>query len=189
MEELSIGDGNKEVLKKKIKLQEVRKEKYKIIKKHLEESGESQVSLSDPDARLLVTSQKAEVGYNIQSVVDAAYKIPIDYEVTNKNDYSALGGMLERSIDTLRLEELEKKTIKGLFDTGYYSGKELKKAQNLGIEVYVAIPKVSVNNQAPNSAYNLLNFEYDREKDLYICPIGEELTTKGNWLHNRQYKL
>jgi transposase len=68
MEELSRGDGNKEVLKKKIKLQEVRKEKYKIIKKHLEESGESQVSLSDPDARLLVTSQKAEVGYNIQSV-------------------------------------------------------------------------------------------------------------------------
>lgn len=189
LEELSIGDGNKEELKKKIKRQEVRREKYKTIKRNLEGSGENQVSLSDPDARLLVTNQKAEVGYNIQLVVDAVHKIPIDYQVTNKSGYSAMGGMLERSIDVLKLKATEQKIMKGLFDTGYYSGKELQKAHNLGIDVFVAIPKVSKNSQAPNPAYNLSNFQYQREKDLYICPAGELLKTKGNWLYNRQYKL
>ena len=45
----------------------------------------------------------------------------------------------------------------------------------------VDVPKVAV--QAPKPNYNTENFAYDKEKDIYICPKGNVLTTNG-----KQYK-
>ena len=45
----------------------------------------------------------------------------------------------------------------------------------------VAVPRAAV--QAPNPIYNTENFAYDKEKDIYICPKGNALTTTG-----KQYK-
>ena len=38
----------------------------------LEESGETQLSLTDPDARLLVKNGQGIAGYNVQAAVDDA---------------------------------------------------------------------------------------------------------------------
>jgi hypothetical protein len=39
-----------------------------------------------------------EVAYNVQSTVDAKHKLPIDYEVTNQNDKSAMCNMVKSAI-------------------------------------------------------------------------------------------
>jgi hypothetical protein len=136
-----------------------------------------------------VTRKERCVGYNVQSVVDETYKIPIDYEVTNKHDGAALGAMLERSLAVLKLSKKEKKGLIALFDTGYYSGEALSKAHNLGVDVLVAIPKLQKSNQAPNPAYNLSNFIYDKVTDTYVCPAGAVLKTNGNWITQRNCKV
>ena len=50
----------------------------------LEKSGESQVSLTDPDSRAMAAHTKVGVGYNIQIAVDAKHKMIVEQAVTNQ---------------------------------------------------------------------------------------------------------
>ena len=57
------------------------------MQQQLEQSGEAQISTSDPESRQLMTRNNiSEVAYNVQTVVDAKHNLPIDYKVTNEND-------------------------------------------------------------------------------------------------------
>jgi hypothetical protein len=47
-------------------------------------TGQKEVSLVDPDSRLMrVDSQRLEVGYNVQTSVDAKQHLIVDYDVIN----------------------------------------------------------------------------------------------------------
>ncbi len=83
-----------------------------------------------------------------------------------------MGNMLQRAKTILRSNEFT-----ALYDKGYHTGSEFETADNLGLDVLVAIPKVA--SQAPNPDYNVENFTYDKETDVYICPQGKLLTTNG----------
>lgn len=175
---LEENDGdNKELIKAEIDKQQKRKDQYKEIEKELNESGEPQVSKSDPQSRqIMVRNNITEVSYNIQTMVDAKNCLPIDYKVTNQNDSKAMGNMVRRAKSIVRNNEF---TV--LYDKGYHTGSELKTAQDLGIETIVAIPAVPSTSQAPDHDYNVEHFRYDREADTYTCPQGEILKTNGTW--------
>jgi transposase len=170
------GDNRRQIEDEIIKQQE-RKDNYKNIEKKLKESGESQISISDPESRqIMIRNNITEVAYNVQTTVDAKNNLPIDYKVTNQNDSKALGDMVRRTKSILRTNEF---TV--LYDKGFHTGSELKTAQELGIETIVAIPGVPSTSQAPNHDYNYEHFRYDKEADTYICPQGEILRTNGKW--------
>jgi len=178
----SDGDNNGKI-ERKIKKQELRKEGYKQIEKQLMESGEPQVSTSDPDSRQMITRNNiTEVAYNIQTSTDDKHYLPFDFDVTNTNDSKAMGKML-----------LSAKTILGnndftaLYDKGYHTGSEFKIAEGLGIDFMVAIPTVAAN--APNHKYNVENFDYNQTEDCYICPQSEKLTTNGIWHRAKTYNF
>jgi len=175
---LADNDGdNKQVIIDEIAKQQKRKEQYKDIEKELIESGEPQVSTSDPESRqIMVRNNITEVAYNVQTTVDAKNNLPIDYKVTNQNDSKAMGNMVQRAKSILRTNEF---TV--LYDKGYHTGSELKIAQDLGIETIVAIPGVPSTSQAPNPDYNFEQFMYDQLNDTYICPRGEVLRSNGTW--------
>jgi transposase len=157
------------------------KNHYREIEKQLNETGQSQVSTSDPDSRHLITRNNiTEVAYNVQTTVDAENNIPIDYKVTNANDSKAMGNMLQRAKSILRSN-----SFTALYDKGYHTGSEFKLADDLGIEVLVAIPGLA--SQAPNPYYNVENFTYSEKGDFYLCPQGEKLTTPGTWHKSRTY--
>lgn len=181
---LADQDGdNKEQLKKEIEKHQQRKDKYNDIDKQLNASGEVQVSTSDPDSRqMIIRNNITEVAYNVQTTVDAKNNIPIDYKVTNTNDSKAMGNMLKRAKSILQTNEFS-----ALYDKGYHTGSEFQIADELGIEVMVAIPTVAA--QAPNPAYNVENFIYNKESDFYICPEGNQLHTTGSWHKTRTYNF
>jgi transposase len=56
-EESSVKKVDKEELNEKIKQMQERKDKYKSLLNELEESGDSQISLTDPESRRMQTSQ------------------------------------------------------------------------------------------------------------------------------------
>ena len=158
------------------------KSKYEAYKKQLEETGEVQISTSDPDSRQLITRNNiTEVAYNIQTTVDSKHNIPIDFKVTNQNDSKAMGNMVRRA-----------KTIIGsagftiLYDKGYHTGTEFQYADRQGIEVMVAVPEVA--SHAPDLAFDVANFNYDQTLDQYLCPAGETLTTNGRWYFKKHGK-
>ena len=85
---LAENDGDKQEIEKEIKKQNQRKDEYKKIEQQLKESGQPQVSTSDPESRQLITRNNiTEVAYNAQTTVDDKHYLPIDYKVTNTNDY------------------------------------------------------------------------------------------------------
>jgi len=160
-------------LKSEIEKQKKRKESYKSLEKQLDDTGEKQISTSDPESRqMIVRNNITEVVYNTQTTVDGKHNIPIDYKVTDTNDSKAMGGMLRRAKSILRTNNFT-----ALYDKGYHTGSEFETADKLGINILVAIPKVAT--QAPNSAYNVANFIYDKENDYYLCPQENRLTTSG----------
>lgn len=164
---------NIEKIKSEIKKQNKRKESYQQLEKQIEETGEKQISTSDPESRQMITRNNiTEVAYSIQTTVDAKNNIPIDYKTTNTTDSKAMGNMLQRAKTILRTNEFT-----ALYDKGYHTGSEFGKANNLEIDVLVAIPKVA--SQAPNPDYNVENYEYDKATETYVCPQGELLTSTG----------
>ena len=57
---------------------------YGVMLADLERTGESQISLTDPDSRAMAAHTKVGVGYNIQIAVDAKHKMIVEQAVTNQ---------------------------------------------------------------------------------------------------------
>jgi transposase len=168
-------EDNKQTIQQDIQKHITRKEKYENLDRQLSNSGEYQISTSDPDSRQMMTRNNiSEVAYNVQTVVDDKYKLPIDYKVTNNNDTRAMSGMLRRAKVILGTSHFT-----ALYDKGYHTGSEIKKAVELNVEIMVAIQGVAAF--APDENYNFSHFKYDEKADTYTCPQQQILTTNGNW--------
>ena len=181
-EDKDLTQEKKVELQSKINNHKRHKDKYEGFKKQLDETGEVQVSTSDPESRQMITRNNVtEVAYNVQSTVDAKHNLPIDFNVTNKNDSKAMGAMTRRA-----------KTILGhtdftfIFDKGYLTGTEFDYAHKHGVEVIVAFPDVA--SHAPDISFDVEHFNYNKEHDQYTCPAGNLLTTNGRWYNKSHGK-
>jgi transposase len=141
----------------------------------LEETGETQLSLTDPDARLLAKSGQAVAGYNVQTVVDDKHKLIVASSVVNdSSDVNQLHAMSKAAKQALEVE-----TLQVLADAGYYSSAELKACEDDGITTYVPPPDGRIKQQG---RFGLNDFSYDGAADAYQCPAGELLhPIKGRW--------
>lgn len=72
-----------EGLKEKIQKLRERKGRYGELLRELERSGESQISLTDPDSRAMPLTPKGDVSYNVQVAVDSKHHLMVEQEVTN----------------------------------------------------------------------------------------------------------
>lgn len=157
--------------KDEIEKQEKRKEKYEQLSDQLGKVLGNQVSTSDPDSRqMIIRNNITEVAYNLQTTVDSSYKLIVDYEVTNTNDSKAMGVMVERAVDIIGHNDF---TL--LYDKGYHTGSEFTKAEDVEVEVLVAIPAIPGASQAPDPRFNKSEFLYDEVEDTYTCPEGQVL--------------
>jgi len=160
-----------EELQQKIDEMRRRRAEAQELEKKLDESGASQISLTDPDSRMMPVSggRRTDVGYNVQVSVDPKHKLIVDHEVTNAvTDRDLLSHIAKRVKDLLGVDELEV-----LADMGYYHGKEVKACLEAGITPYIPKPKTSASRKWGLFAKD--DFRYDQEQDCYWCPAGEKL--------------
>jgi transposase len=177
--QLAVADSDvdKEKIKRAIAKQIHHQGKYHRIEKQLKQAGQTQVSISDPDSRQLITRNNiTEVGYNIQATTDADNKIILDFEVTNENDTHAMGAMVNNAIGIV-----ENNTFIAIYDKGYHTGMQIKKCHDAGVQTLVATSALSSAGQAPNPRFNSDKFIYNKETDTYLCPQGETLKSTGRW--------
>ena len=146
-----------------------RKEKYQQYQRKLKQSGENEISTTDPDSRLMTNNNRVEVSYNVQTTVDAKHKLIADFKVTCKpNDLGQLAPM------ALRAKRLfGNKTFEVLADKGYYKAQDLQKCTEKGITLYVA--KQTHANTTKDQAFYSDQFKYNKTKNAYLCPAGKEL--------------
>jgi transposase len=160
-----------EELRAKIKTLEERKAKYQALKEGMQASGAKQVSLTDADARSMVTHYNStDVCYNVQTAVDEKHQLIVEHEVTNDpTDHAHLAQMALRAKATLGVEQLEV-----VADMGYYDGAEVKQCAAAGVMTYIPKPITSVNQK--RGLFTKQDFVYDEVQDCYRCPAGEDLT-------------
>ena len=129
----------------------------------LEESGETQLSLTDPDARLLVKSGQGIAGYNVQAAVDDKHNLIVASEVVNdSSDVGQLHAMAKAAKDILEAE-----TLQALADEGYYSSPELKACEDDGIKAYVPVPEGN-GRLEKKGRFSLKDFSYDPAADATV---------------------
>jgi hypothetical protein len=173
-------------LQAKIEQLQARQEKYQGYLEHMEERGQSQLSLTDPDSRSMPKSPKAPVAYNVQTAVDSKHHLIVAQDVTNEvTDRDQLSPMALEAKATLGIDE-----GKVVADMGYSHGKELKACLEAGLEPYVPRPETSANRKL--GLFGKEQFTYDPQTDTYRCPAGETLTFRFDTVekgrHIRYYK-
>ena len=62
-------------------------------------------------------------------------------------------------------------------DKGYFSGHEILACFDAGITT--TVPRPATSGNAAKGMYVKADFTYDSERDVYICPAGEELTYRS----------
>jgi len=75
---------SRQQLKEKIERYKERRAQYEQLKSDLQHSGESQISLTDPESRSMRMGHGVEASYNVQIVVDQKNKLSVEHEVTNE---------------------------------------------------------------------------------------------------------
>jgi transposase len=171
------GSGDGEDIGAQVSALTARRSRAQADLDRLEASGETQLSLTDPDARLLVKSGQGVAGYNVQAVIDDKHKLIVASEVVNdSSDVNQLHAMAKAATEVLEAEGLQVLT-----DAGYYSSTELKACEDDGIVAYVPTPEG--NGQIEKQGrFSLKHFSYDSAADAYRCPAGELLRPmKGRW--------
>jgi transposase len=159
-----------EQLKEKIARYKERRVQYEQWQSDLKGSGESQVSLTDPESRSMRVGHGVEVSYNVQIVVDQKNKLLVEHEVTNEViDLGQLSTMAKKAKETLGVEALEV-----VADRGYYNGEEVKACEQSGITAYV--PKSNTSSNLKRGLFTKEDFIYEPDKDCYRCPAGKELS-------------
>lgn len=168
-------------LKEKIDSLRRQMQSLQEMEKQVEAAPDSQISLTDPDARSMATSGKGTglVGYNVQMAVDAEHHLIVAHEVTNVgNDRTQLVSMGQKALDATGCEE-----ITALADRGYFNGEEVLACEGTG--VVPCVPKTLTSGNTKRGLFTGQDFVYDAEKDRYTCPAGQHLT-KGKVRSDRR---
>ncbi len=158
------------------KLEELkaRQARKQVQLKQLEESGETQRSRTDPDARALNKGKQ----HVVQSCVDDKHQLIVHHEVTNAgNDQNQLGSQCREAMAVPSVNE-----ITAVADGGYSSEAQLAACQEANATVYVPIPD---KHKAVTGHGRLSGkqFPYNRTLDVDICPAGELLPPRGQPHH------
>ena len=122
----------KELVDEKLKEARERLERYESYQKIMEESGQSQMSLTDADAKLMKSKNGFIVAYNPQTAVDSETHIIRDFQMTNQvTDH----GLLDSTLAELRNES--DGVMETVADKGYESEEDMVKCLEDGIIPHV----------------------------------------------------
>jgi transposase len=154
---------------------EAQRDTLQSLASELKASGESHQVRTEPEAKLM--SQRGggyEVGYNVQTAVDAKHKLIASHAVSNAgNDLNQLYPMARAVKEALGVE-----TVTVVADVGYHNGEHGKQCEASGVTAVVPAPK-KANPHGEGFAQDAFFYTPgadDEGPGSYRCPAGQELT-------------
>jgi hypothetical protein len=152
------------------------KEEYTELLRKLKESNLNEVSLTDPESRLMKNRGKIEPCYNSHVAVDDKNHLIVDYNVTNAPaDNCQLSAIAKGAKETLGVQRLD-----AITDKGFFNFMEIKECVDNGIVPYVPeqnrwgvgwVKKTGI----PAREFSSDKFVYDKDTDTFLCPAGKRL--------------
>jgi Transposase DDE domain/Transposase domain (DUF772) len=149
-----------------------KRDRLRSLLESLDRSGESQISLTDPDSRAMAAHTRVAVGYNAQVAVDAKHKLIVEQAVTNQ--VLDLGLLMQTAAPAKEVLGVEQ--IDVVADRGYFKFEDIEACEQAGMTPYV--PKPQRGSAVREGFFAKDEFRYDAAEDVYICPAGERLSPK-----------
>ena len=157
----------------KKKLEEIKKiqDKHSVLKNFL--GDQKKMSFTDPDSRIMKNKKgNTEFCYNVQSVVDNKHQLIVGNSVTqDAHDRFSI----EPNVKLVEEEfGLLPPGTKISFDAGCQKGTAIINLDKKGFDIYT--PPYGSQKKNP---FAKINFEYDEQQDVYICPENKTLRNVG----------
>ena len=175
-EEEARGEGRDrelpEGLREKVERRERLERAIEAVKSQEAEGKNGRVSATDPDARVMkMKDGGCQVAYNAQVGVETGAGLIVAAEVSQSSgDSESFVPVVSEA-----KEGIGEVLTKAVADSGYASGANVKGAEELGVETYIA-EKGGEREGKEGRGYGKERFEYDKERDEYRCPAGQVLS-------------
>ena len=168
--EIGTGGGSRmQHLAEKIAALRAARERHRALLADIERTGESQISLTDPDSRAMAGHTKIGVGYNVQVAVDAKHKLIVEQAVTN---HVVDMGLLKQTAEPARAI-LGVERIDVVADRGYFKIEDIEACERAGLTPH--IPQPQRGPAVRNGFFRKDEFRYDPDQDVFVCPGGQTL--------------
>lgn len=148
--------------------------------KALTQMGRSSLVEGEPEAQPMHGFHGAP-GYNLQTAVEADSHLIVHHDVcTESNDVRQLQPMAEaaaavvRQAGEIERDGSERGKVVAVADSGYDNGTQIAALDAQQIVTFVA-PKRGMN---PQGLFDKSAFNFDAERNRYICPAGKVLKCK-----------
>ncbi|MCD6326718.1 IS1182 family transposase [bacterium] len=150
------------------------------------------VSTTDPDSRFMRdgVGGRINLGYNVQTAVDAETGIPVGCDVTqDANDSWSLGRMIEV------VERCCRETVQAVdADSDFFRSDSVQSLESLGKDI-CALDNLAITRMRRGELEALVydeKFVYDADRDVFVCPEGNEhvfrrLNNEGDGTFRRAY--
>lgn len=175
-----LDEEQKEEARDKIRHYEDKIDDYDQIQKKLDKEGLTQISGTDPDARVMSTNDRSNiVGYRTQCGADSKHKIVCAVDISNKNDHHSTTTIAVQAKQNIKANKFD-----GLYDKGYHSGPKMAQLHEENITPFISVPNYKDHGIFPHTA-----FKYNKRYDSYTCPAGQTLKTNGVWRNRGTRKV
>lgn len=133
------------------------------------------ISPTDPcSAWTAKANKRVQFGYGLNYMIDVEHAVIVDVEATPARTYDEVAAtriMINRTETTLGLKP-ERLTA----DTAYGTGKLLAWLLDRNITPHIPVWE---RYERTDGMFSRSDFNYDRARDVYICPNGRPLRTSG----------
>ena len=154
----------RESIENKLKEARERLARYEGYQKLMEETGASQLSLTDADAKLMKNKNGFAVAYNPQTAIDSNTHLIHDFQMTNQvTDH----GLLHSTVENIKSENPEQ-VIEVVADKGYENADDMVECLENGI-----IPNVILDDG--KDGYEI-EIEYQKNEIDLASTKSEELS-------------
>lgn len=161
------------------------KKNIKKAKSELEKHSLKKVSVSDPEARSIMTKKKfSELSYNVQLTTDKNQIILASDACQDKHDANQFIPQMKKVMENIKLYN---DTKVGL-DCGYSSGVNIKFAEDQNIDLYVPSRALAQLLDDKDQTLNHDNYEYDEISNELICK-GYRYAYRGMYTRKNGLKI
>jgi transposase len=169
-------------LPRHLRSQALRLKQIERALKSLEETGYQKASLTDPESSQMRNHGQVRPHYSCQITADAESRIIVAADVSRSpTDYAELEAQLDQA-----QSNTGHKPEKVVADNGYYTVENLAALEQRGVEAYIPSgPQArdaklrAQGKEVPERPFEKSKFQYDEQRDVYICPLGKVLTRRG----------
>ena len=158
------------------------KAKVEQIADELKKGSKTILNTTDPDCRHMQGRQGTHASYNPQAVVDDKNGLIVQSDVVGDvNDRHQLENQ------TSQANAVAGKSCRTVCaDAGYDHNASMKMLEEQGIAVVV-----KPNDQGPSGPFTKDQFQFDAQRDCYVCPAGNILTYRwtDRKTQNRRYSI